>query len=55
MAQVASIYYIERLEQNPKDVFDEYYLCYANLRRPKPAASLMWDRLEKDAAEVIDN
>jgi len=35
MAQVASIYYVDRLRQSPKDVFDEYYRCKANFRLPE--------------------
>jgi hypothetical protein len=55
MAQVASIYYVERFIRRPKDVFDEYYRREANLRRPRPVAKRLWASVEKDSAEVIDN
>jgi len=55
MAQVASIYYVERFIRHPKDVFDEYYRREANFRRPRPVAKRLWDRYEKDSVEVIDN
>ena len=54
MAQVASIYDIDRLAQNPKEVFDECFRYQANLRRPKPVAKRLWASVEKDAAEVIE-
>ena len=54
MAQVASIYYIERFIRHPKDVFDECSRKKASRRRPKPVAKRLWASVEKDAAEVID-
>ncbi|MEK8018397.1 MAG: ISKra4 family transposase [Candidatus Parabeggiatoa sp.] len=55
IAQVASIYYVDRFIRHPKDVFDEYYRHQANLRRPRPVAKRLWASVEKDAAETIDN
>lgn len=55
MAQVASIYYVERFIRHPKEVFNEYYRCEANLRRPRPVAKRLWASVEKDSAEVINN
>lgn len=55
MAQVASIYYIERFIRHPKDVFDEYHRCEANFKRPRPVAKRLWASVVKDSVEVIDN
>ena len=55
MAQVASIYDVDRFIRNPNDVFDEYYRHQANLRRPRPVAKRLWASVEKNAAETIDN
>ena len=55
MAPVASIYYVARLRQSPKDVFDESYRHQANLKRPRPFAKRLWASVEKDAADIIDN
>ncbi len=54
MAQVASIYYIDRFIRNPKDVFDECYRRKVNIQRPKPMAKRIWASVEKDATDVID-
>lgn len=54
MAQVASIYYVERFIRHPKDVFDEYYRRKANLKRPRPVAKRLWASVEKDCAKIID-
>jgi len=54
MAQVASIYHIDRFIRKPKDVYDE--ACRRQIRgnRPRPVAKRIWASVEKDAATVID-
>lgn len=54
MAQVASIYYIDRFRRNPKEVFDECCRRKVNVLRPKPVAKRLWASVEKDAVDVID-
>lgn len=54
MAQVASIYYINRFIRNPKDVFDESCRRKVNIQRSQPVAKRLWASVEKDAADVID-
>lgn len=54
MAQVASIYYIDRFIRDPQDVFDKYYRRKSKIQRPKPVAKRLWVRYEKDAVDVID-
>ena len=55
MAQVASIYHIDRFVRKPKDVYDECCRNRANDRRPKPAAKRIWASVEKDASTVIES
>ena len=40
MAQVASIYYIDRFIRHPKDVFDESCRRKVKIQRPQPVAKL---------------
>jgi hypothetical protein len=54
MAQVASIYYIDRFIRNPQEVFNEYSRRKANIQRPRPVAKRLWASVEKDAAEIIE-
>ena len=55
MAQVASVYYINRFVRVPADVFDECCRRKVGVRRPKPVAKRLWASIEKDASEVIKN
>ena len=54
MAQVASLYYIDRFIRQPKEVFDECCRRKIKAKRPKPVAKRIWASIEKDTAEVID-
>lgn len=55
MAQVASIYYIDRFVRRPKDVYNE--CCRRDVVgvRPKPVAKRIWASVEKDAGVVIED
>jgi hypothetical protein len=55
MAQVASIYHIDRYIRRPKDVYDECFRERIKDRRPKPVAKRIWANIEKDASEVIES
>ena len=54
MAQVASIYYINRFIRSPKDVFDECCRQKVSIHRPRPVAKRIWASIEQDASEVIN-
>jgi hypothetical protein len=53
MAQVASIYFIEKFVRTPKDITDELSRERANLHRPRPYQKRVWASVEKDADDVI--
>ena len=53
IAQVASIYTIERFCRTPEEVVDELARRQAYQRRPRPSAKRVWASVEKDAAHVI--
>ena len=55
MAQVASIYHIDRFIRKPEDVYSESRRNRAKEQRPKPVAKRIWASIEKDAAVVIEN
>ncbi len=53
MAQVASIYFIQRFVRTPQEVADELARREATKRRPRPSDKRVWASLEKDADDVI--
>jgi hypothetical protein len=53
MAQVASIYFIEKFIRTPKDITDELSRQTANLYRPRPYQKRVWASIEKDSDDVI--
>ena len=55
MAQVASIYHIDRFIRKPEDVYDECCRRRVHGQRPKPVAKRIWASVEKDASAVIDS
>jgi hypothetical protein len=55
MAQVASIYYIQRFVRRPKDVYDECFRNKSKKKRPKPIFKRIWASVEKDASVVIES
>lgn len=55
MAQVASVYFVDRFPRKPKDVYDECCRLRVLTRRPKPVAKRIWASVEKDAATIIEN
>ena len=55
MAQVASIYHVDRFVRRPKDVFDETFRKKSKQRRPKPVDKRVWASVLHDASTVIDN
>lgn len=54
MAQVASIYFIERFVRTPQEVFDELARREASKRRPRPSDKRVWASIEKNADDVIN-
>jgi hypothetical protein len=57
MAQVASIYHIDRFVRRPDEVYDECCRrCLVERKpRPRPVAKRIWASVEKDAATVIED
>jgi hypothetical protein len=53
MAQVASIYAINRFVRTTKDIIDEFARRAAKKRRPRPSQKRVWASVEKDADAVI--
>lgn len=53
IAQVASIYTIERFRRTPQEVVDELARRKAFKRRPRPSGKRVWASVEKDADKVI--
>lgn len=54
MAQVASIYAIDRFVRSPRDIIEELRRINAKSKRPKPVAKRVWASVEKDAVVVIE-
>lgn len=55
MAQVASVYTIERVERQPEDIVAELEgLQDQRLKRPKPEQKRVWASLEKEPEQVIE-
>lgn len=55
MAQVASVYDIDRLKRSSKDIVDENARLKLVKKRPKPSRKRVWASIEKDADTVIDD
>lgn len=53
MAQVASIYFIDRFVRQPEDIINELFRKKAMQKRPRPLGKRVWASVEKDASVVI--
>lgn len=53
MAQVASIYFIDRFIRTPKDITNEFLRKKAMQTRPRPLRKRVWASVEKKSSEVI--
>jgi len=53
MAQVASVYFVERFIRTPQDVLNELRNEKTEKRRPSPSQKRVWASVEKSAKEVI--
>jgi len=53
MAQVASVYFIDRFIRTPSDIVDELKRENIQLKRPVPHDKRVWASVEKSAEEVI--
>lgn len=54
MAQVASVYEVDRFVRKPGDVIDDLARRNASARRPRPCNKRVWASVEKDADVVIE-
>jgi len=53
MAQVASIYFIDRFVRQPEDIYNEFLRKKAMQKRPRPLGKRIWASVEKEASVVI--
>jgi hypothetical protein len=53
MAQVASIYFIERFVRQPEDIISDFLRKKAMLKRPRPLGKRIWASVEKSSSQVV--
>ncbi|HIE01148.1 MAG TPA: hypothetical protein EYP59_12815 [Thiotrichaceae bacterium] len=53
MAQVASIYFIERFVRLSYDIISDFLRTKARMKRPRPLGKRIWARVEKNSSQVI--
>lgn len=53
MAQVASIYFIDRFVRRPEDIHNEFLRKKAAQKRPRPLGKRVWASVAKEASVVI--
>lgn len=53
MAQVASIYFIDRFVRRPEDIHNEFLRKKAIQQRPRPLGKRVWASVEKETSVVI--
>ena len=53
MAQVASIYFIERFVRQPEDILSDLLRKKAKMKRPRPLGKRIWASVEKSTSQVI--
>lgn len=53
LAQVASIYFIDRLVRRPEDIHNEFYRDKAMQKRDQTLGKRVWASVEKEASVVI--
>lgn len=54
MAQVASIYFIERFVRKPEDLLSDFLRKKARLKRPRPLGKRIWASVEKSSSQVVE-
>jgi len=54
MAQVASIYFIERFVRQPEDLVYDFLRNKASRRRPRPLGKRIWASVEKSSFQVVE-
>lgn len=53
MAQVASIYFIERFVRKPEDLISDFLRTKVKQKRPRPVGKRIWASVEKDSLTVF--
>jgi hypothetical protein len=53
MAQVASIYFIDRFVRRPENISDDFLRKKAMLKRPRPLGKRIWASVKKESSIVI--
>lgn len=53
MAQVASVYFIEKFIRTPKDILNDLRREKTDSRRPRPVQKRVWASVEKNSIDVI--
>ncbi len=54
LAQVASIYFIERFVRQPEDLVYDFLRNKASRRRPRPLGKRIWASVEKSSFQVVE-
>lgn len=54
MAQVASVYFIEKFTRTPEDILNDLRREKVDARRPRPVQKRVWASVEKNSIDVIN-